>query len=293
MFIISIVENGDSIDKTRKYLKEFKNYLDKNNIINKFILDHDVDDPRKKKFTPISDLGPLRIKYFSILRNKCLSLLYEVSDLNFNNTKIIFFNDIIFKYEDIINLISTNNEDYDAVCALDFDNEFYDRWVSIDLDGNSFLKNFPFVVNKEAQDLIVNHNPVRVFSCWNGVIVFTAAPLKNKKLQFRYKINNKKPKYRINNCLKVDYESECTYFHIDLFNLGYTKKFVNPDVRVTYEYKYYLKKRYYYPSLKDFISYLSLYLESFKLKRNKFMSNYKDKNIKYNSMTKNWYLENK
>lgn len=46
--IISIVENGDSKDKTRNYLREFKAYLDKNKITNKFILRREVEDPRKK-----------------------------------------------------------------------------------------------------------------------------------------------------------------------------------------------------------------------------------------------------
>ena len=153
----------------------------------------EVEDPRKK-FHPFKKNGPLRIKFFSTLRNKYLDFIYEIPNLNFENTKIIFFNDIYYKYEDIINLISTNNEDYDAVCALDFDNYFYDRWVSIDLDGNSLLRNFPFIVNKEAQDRILNHKPFRVFSCWNGVIVFTAAPLKNKTLHFRYTKKNEKKK---------------------------------------------------------------------------------------------------
>ena len=175
--IISLVENGDSKDKTRDYLKKFKAYLDKNKIINKFILRKEIKDHRKK-FYHSNKNGPLRIKFFSALRNKCLDFIYEIPNLNFENTKIIFFNDIYYKYEDIIKLISTNKEDYDAVCALDFDNYFYDRWVSIDLDGNSLLKNFPFIVNKEPQDQILNHKPFRVFSCWNGVIVFTAAPLK-------------------------------------------------------------------------------------------------------------------
>ena len=290
--IISIVENGDSKDKTRHYLRKFKTYLDKNNIINKFILRKEVEDPRMK-FHHFKKYGPLRIKFFSILRNRCLDLIYEIPNLNFENTKIIFFNDIYYKYEDIINLISTNNEDYDAVCALDFDNYFYDRWVSIDLDGNSLLKNFPFIINKEAQDQILSHKPFRVFSCWNGVIVFTAAPLKNKTLQFRYTKKNEKKKYKINNCQKVKYESECTYFHIDLFNLGYSRKFINPDVRVTYKYQYYFKRKYYYPFFKDIKSYFSLYFKSFKFKRNKFMSDYKSKIIRFNSMVQNWYFENK
>ena len=227
--ILSIVENGDSTDKTRDYLRVFKTYLDKNKIINKFILSKEVEDKRKK-IQPFQKYGPLRIEFYSLLRNKCLDFIYEIPNLNFDNTKIIFFNDIYYKYEDIINLISTNNEDYDAVCALDFKHNFYDRWVSIDLDGNSLLKYFPFIVNKEAQDQIINHKPFRVFSCWNGVIVFTASPLKNRALQFRYTKANERKKYKINNSVNATYESECTLFHIDLFNLGYTKKLINPDV---------------------------------------------------------------
>jgi hypothetical protein len=289
--IISIVENGDSKDKTRDYLREFNIFLDKNKIINKFILRREVEDPRKK-IHPFRKYGPLRIKFYSKLRNKCLDFIYEIPNLNFENTKIIFFNDIYYQYEYIINLISTNNEDYDSVCALDFYNHFYDRWVSIDLDGNSLLKKFPFIINKEAQDQILNHKPFRVFSCWNGVIVFTASPLRNKSLQFRYKKNKNKIKYKINNCLNHDYESECTYLHIDLFSLGYTKKLINPDVRVTYDYRYYFKRKYYYPFFKDIISYFYLYFKSFQFKRNKFMSDYKSKIVTFNSMMENWYIEN-
>ncbi len=68
-------------------------------------------------------------------------------NIDFNNTKIIYFNDIIFDYEDIINLLSTNNEEYNAVCALDFSDVFYDRLVSVDLDGSGLKPNFPFFIN--------------------------------------------------------------------------------------------------------------------------------------------------
>ena len=117
-----------------------------------------------------------------------MDFLYEVNDIDLDNTIIIFFNDIVFRYEDIINLLSTNNEDFDAVCGLDMENHyFYDSWVSIDLDGNGLTPRFPFFLNKEAQDLVTYHKPIRVFSCWNGVIAFKASPLKNKKIKFRYK----------------------------------------------------------------------------------------------------------
>ena len=290
--IISIIENGDSKDQTRKYLSDFQQYLNNKKILNYFLLKHEIDDPRKQIF-PFQKYSPLRIQFYAKLRNRCFDLLYNLTNIDFNNTKIIYFNDIIFEYEDIINLLSTNNEEYDAVCALDFSDVFYDRWVSIDLDGNSLKPYFPFFINKHAQDLIVNHKPVRVFSCWNGVTVFSAAPFKDRKIHFRYKTNNNTSKYRINNDQNVDYESECTYFHIDLFNLGYTKKFINPDVRVAYEYNYYIKRKYYYPFFIDIISYFKLYFKSFSIKRNKYMSNYKEKQIKFNSMIENWYSEKK
>ena len=205
---------------------------------------------------------------------------------------ILFFNDIIFNYEDIINLLSTNNEEYDVVCGLDMSFMFYDRWVSIDLDGEGMSKYFPYFINKEGQDLVINHKPIRVFSCWNGVIVFKALPLKDKKVQFRYKLNNTLPKTKLKNPAKTYYESECTYFNLDLFSLGFTKKFINPDVRVSYQYKYLFRANYYIPTFKHIANYFWLYFVSLLKQRNKIMSNYKDKNIELNFILKKWYIEN-
>jgi hypothetical protein len=107
---------------------------------------------------------------------------------------------------------------------------FYDRWVSIDLNGEGMTKYFPYFINKEGQDLVINHKPVRVFSCWNGIIAFKATPLKNKHVQFRYKNYTILPKSVLKNPSKTYFESECTYFNIDLHNLGYTKKFIKVTI---------------------------------------------------------------
>lgn len=136
--MVQIVENGDSQDNTRDYLKLFQYYLKEKKIINNFLLNHEVEDPRKK-IIPFQKCGPLRIEFYANLRNRCFDLLYSIPNLDYNNIKVIYFNDIIFEYENIINLIA-NNEDYDAVCAMDFADFFSERWVSIDLDGNSFKK---------------------------------------------------------------------------------------------------------------------------------------------------------
>ena len=290
--IVSIVDNGDSTDKTGKYLEEFQSYLNEKKIINKFVLHNEVEDPRKKYFSFLK-YTPLRIEYYAKLRNKCLELLYELENIDFNNTMILFFNDVVFKYEDIINLLSTNNEDYDAVCGLDMYYLFYDRWVSIDLEGEGMSKYFPYFLNKEGQDLVINHRPVRVFSCWNGVIAFKGAPLKDKKVQFRYKINVTLPNNILTNLAKTYYESECTYFNIDIFSLGYTKKFINPDVRVGYNNYFLMKAKYYIPSFKHVANYFWTYFVSLTKKRNKLMSNYGDRNITLNNMLRNWYFENR
>ena len=296
--IISIMENGDSTDKTREKLIEFMEYLNDTEIVNRAILDHEIDDPRKNENDPYSFednfLSNLRIKYYAALRTRCLDFIYEIPNLNFSNTKVIFFNDIIFEYENIINLLSTNNEDYDAVCGLDFYDCFYDSWVSIDLSGYSLRHDFPFFVNKEGQDLVINHKPVRVMSCWNGVIVFTAEPLKDRKIKFRYELEeNREIQYYINSDQQYNYESECTYFHIDLHSLGYTKKFINPEVRVAYEYKYYYLQKMYYPNEKEHNMYKQMYEESKLMKRNKDMSNYKDRNLTLKGDLQKWYLSNK
>ena len=293
--IVSIVENGDSIDDTAKYLEEFQIYLNKQNIINRFIFDHEINDEREQQLLFFEhDEGYLRIKFYSQLRNKCLDLLYDLKNLNFSNTKILFFNDVIFKYQDIINLLSTNNEDYDAVCGLDFYDVFYDSWVSIDLSGYSLRHDFPFFVNKEGQDLVINHKPVRVFSCWNGVTAFTAEPLKDKQIQFRYELHEDRyVQHYLNSDQRFGYESECTYFHIDLFSLGYTKTFINPDVRVAYLYEYYYQKKDGYINIKDMKMYFKSYFKNLFKGRNKYMSNYKDRNITLSKILWDWYIENR
>ena len=293
--IISIVENNDSLDNTTYYLEQFKNYLDERKIINRFYFTHDIMDEREEQLIFLDhDDGYLRIKFYSKLRNKCLELLYDIPNLNYSNTKIIFFNDIIFEYENIINLLSTNNEDYDAVCGLDFYDIFYDSWVSIDLSGYSLRHDFPFFVNKEGQDLLINHKPIRVFSCWNGVTVLTAEPFKDRKIQFRYELHEDRiVQNYLNSDQKFWYESECTYLHIDLFSLGYTKTFINPDARFAYLYEYYMQKKDGYITINDLKMYYKAYKKSFNEKKNKNMSNYKDKNITLGKVLYNWYIENR
>ena len=177
--MISIIENGDSTDETRDYLIKFQKYLNDLKIINEINIVHEICKSKNSSSVFI------RIDCLSKLRNRAFDLIYKTKKFDYQNTKIIFLNDVIYTYEDIIKLLSTNNEDYDAVCAMDFNIYFYDTWASADLSGNSFRHLYPYFINAEAQEQVINLKPVRIFSCWSGVSVFSAAPLENKKLQFR------------------------------------------------------------------------------------------------------------
>ena len=253
--VVSIYENGDSTDNTRKYLLEFESYLIENEIPN-------VVNTKKI----VEKEGIDRIVFLSRLRNKSLDFLYYIMDLDFSNTKIIFFNDIIFRYEDIIKLITTNNGNYDTVCAMDYYESFYDTWASIGLDGKQFRRYFPYMYNKEQQDAYINGEIIRTFSCWNGVTVFNAKPFEIRDNLF----------FRFGKKLR---QSECTLLHADMYFMGYRKVFVNTQIAVAYTYEYYYKNHYIYPWTKNLITYFYYYFKYGFIKRNYNLTNLVDNDI--------------
>ena len=218
---ISIFENGDSIDNSGEILNNFSIYLSNLSIPNKIVTQHIVN----KK-------GRERINFLSEIRNKALEYLYEIPNINYNKTRILFLNDIIYKYQDVIKLISTNNRNYDVACPLDFYLGFYDTWVSVDLNGMHFRRHFPFVNDKISSDLILNQENMRVFSCWNGMISMKALPWKNQLISFRDSSRN--------------ISSECTLMNADLYLNGYRKVIINPKIEVAYEDYWYYVNRFVY-----------------------------------------------
>ena len=254
--IVSILENGDSTDNTRKYLSEFRDYLNNEKILNSIITERIIFRNKKE-----------RIEFLSELRDLSMDYLYKIKNLNFTNTKIIFFNDIIFRYSDIIKLLSTNNGEYDTACAMDFYEGFYDTWASQLNNGIYFGRMFPYLRNPEAQEAILNGEVIRTFSCWNGVAVFNATAFEDRMLYFRHGTKIR--------------QSECTLIHSDKYFMGYMRTLINSDVKVAYTYEYYYKNHYIYPWSKHLITYFYYYFKYaiFK-KRNKSYTNVKDRNVR-------------
>ena len=253
--IVSIYENGDSTDKTRKHLDFFESYLINHKVVNVI----NLEKLEEKE-------GVDRIRFLARLRNRSLDLLYRIADLDFDNTKIIFLNDIIYRFEDIIKLLATNNGNYDSVCAMDYYESFYDTWAAIGLDGKQFRRYFPYFYNKEQQDAYINGEPIRTFSCWNGVTVINAKAFEDRdKLFFR---TGKKIR-----------QSECTLLHADMYFMGYRKVLVNTQIAVAYTYEYYYKNHYLYPWTKNLITYFYYYFKYGFIKRNYNLTNLVDNNI--------------
>ena len=79
----------------------------------------------------------LRIDYLSKVRNRVIEPLWDTTHEFFDytlhpieNYKIVFLNDIYVTENDILNLLDTNDGDFDQACGIDFVGEsfvkFYD-----------------------------------------------------------------------------------------------------------------------------------------------------------------------
>lgn len=53
---------------------------------------------------------------------------------------------------------------------------FYDKWVSHDIQGNSFLNPAPYTKDLETIESFQKGRPVYVYSCWNGLVAINPEP---------------------------------------------------------------------------------------------------------------------
>jgi alpha-1,3-mannosyltransferase len=216
---ISIFENG-SKDRTSLLLKEFKSILESLGIPNTVISmeEPDLADPDRVKWhgwremfveyleqrtgmkfdgfndalakirskRPIAhlerEMPRIRVQYMAELRNAVIKPLFTSTGWKDDDDSVLvlFLNDVIFSYKDLIELIGTGADDsaevgeisYDGVCSLDFSGlKLYDTWVIRDMHGRMLSSFYPFFRDLPSRLQIREKRPVRVFSCWNGLAV--------------------------------------------------------------------------------------------------------------------------
>ena len=127
-------------------------------------------------------------------------------------------------------MLATRNGSYAAACALDFSvsNKIYDTFAVRDSLGAPPQTLFwPFFSSSTSRSAIISSSPSPVKSCWNGLVIFAAAPFySNPPLEFRG-IDDSLAEKHVEG-------SECCLIHVDNELSSSKGVWINPNVRVAY-----------------------------------------------------------
>lgn len=130
-------------------------------------------------------------------------------------------------------LLATNNGEYTAACALDFEYPpfFYDSFATRDIDGNpALLPSWPYFLAQKSYGAILSNSPAPVRSCWNSLVAFDADAFYGAEFQ---------PFRAIQDSLASKHleGSEGCLIHADNDFAEDKGVWVNPKVRVAYNEK--------------------------------------------------------
>lgn len=126
-----------------------------------------------------------RIPYLAMLRNQGLSELQRLSEAGMGFDKVLFLGDVVFRVEDVLMLLDTNEGEYAAACSLDFSRApaFYDTFALRDSEGYEHVtQTWPYFRSQESRRAMKTMQPVPVKSCWNGIGKFLELSGQNCKI---------------------------------------------------------------------------------------------------------------
>ncbi|KAH0848444.1 hypothetical protein AYO21_02531 [Fonsecaea monophora] len=246
---VSIYESG-SLDNTKEVLKMLDDVLAQNNIPHQTVLDP-TTHADEINAGPLDDQGVprqgwiqttsvgtqwgkemRRIPYLARLRNLSLKPLFRLRDEQGQKyDRILFLNDVVFRPQDVLTLLATNQGSFSSACALDFHlpPAYYDTFVLRDNERLATVQSiFPYFRSPESRESMLKGLPTKVSACWNGMIAMDSTPFYDG-LQFRALSDSLASKH-----LEA---SECCLIHTDM-NLtspgSADRIYVNPSVRVGY-----------------------------------------------------------
>ncbi|KAI0751679.1 cryptococcal mannosyltransferase 1-domain-containing protein [Daedaleopsis nitida] len=251
---VSIVENYSN-DRSPDLLREFAQELDRRRVRNRILVqDTTVKKPEHVEWNP-------RIEFLAAIRNQALEPLRESGGYD----KVLFSNDIYIEPETIVELLETRHGDFDFACGLDFGHfGAYDMWVLRDRVGRLTAGYWPYFFDAANYEAVKAEEPVPVFSCWNGIVIFQADPIlpvhlrSNKTLStaplehplpshhpFLHK-TGESPALTPPLAFRASAEGECYSSESFLLPydfrrvMGLSKIYANPRVIVGYAWKYYV-----------------------------------------------------
>lgn len=117
--------------------------------------------------------GNRRIEFLAATRNRAIEPL-----MIGGYDRVVFSNDIFIEPESFVELLQTNDGNYDMACGLDMGHfGAYDMWVLRDRQAKLASAIWPYFFDEADYRVMQTESPVPVFTCWNGIVVFTADPL--------------------------------------------------------------------------------------------------------------------
>lgn len=162
---VSIYESN-SQDRTKQLLSSLRDDLEARNVQNSIRM---LDNNRR------NDMD--RIERLALIRNEALAPIQAgVHGLHGRTfTKLIWLNDIFFRPESVLELLTTNDGRFDQVCALDYlPLGFYDTWVMRDVQGYRPTPLWPYFKLEQDISSLRKGEVIPVNSCWNGMTIFDA-----------------------------------------------------------------------------------------------------------------------
>ncbi|KAK6954054.1 hypothetical protein Daesc_004016 [Daldinia eschscholtzii] len=249
----SAVESG-SQDETKEALMELKAALDQRYTSNTISLGmtvweqlEEIDtrpppDAREPGWiwnAAESQFELRRIPYLAKVRNQAMEPLKQLRSERREFDKVLWLNDVVFDIEDIVTLFNTRDNDYAAACAMDYKVApfYYDTFaLRDDLGLKTISLHWPWFQSPIARAAAERNAPIPVTSCWNGIVVFDAAPFyANPPLKFRG-IDDSLADFHLEG-------SECCLIHADNYLTDRKGVWLNPNVRVGYDSKAYYQIR--------------------------------------------------
>merc|ERR1719440_1566521 len=119
----------------------------------------------------------------------------------------------------------------DAVCGMDFYQLnpetclFYDAWAARDIAGVPFAHIPPYMA--EGEEEYVQKKPFQVFSCWNGMVAFSADLFQVQQLLFR------RNRAELGECAA----GEAELLLRDMWKLGRGRILISPQSATSYKAK--------------------------------------------------------
>ncbi|KAK3687693.1 cryptococcal mannosyltransferase 1-domain-containing protein [Podospora appendiculata] len=239
---VSVYESG-SWDDSKGALRDLGRELDQIGAPNQITLDTKTHadvmaaPPTGPGYVekPSGEKALRRIPYLSRLRNLSLQPLRDLAANGTTFDHVLFLGDVIFTTADVAKLLTTNDYHYAAACSLDFSRPplYYDTFALRDSDGHEHAsQTWPYFRSSKSRNALLNHAPVPVSSCWNGIVAMpTSAFTGSQGLNFRG-IDDTLAQLHLEG-------SECCLIHADNPASRTRGVYLNPAVRVGYNIQAY------------------------------------------------------